>query len=207
MRDPVARAISHYWHFVAAGRETLPPLAAVMRREDYLARSDYAWQIEPYLRRFGRDQVYLLTLEELESDPQGTLGALLAWLGVDPTFPIDTRQKHNVSRPVIMQTRRLARPLAELLEGWRWKKWEPAVPPVLRTILERIARRPVDRRGVDLEPARRYLRQRLLPRIDALRKLLGRDFPQWTTLYAEGETEVSASEPPPVHYRSQIDCV
>jgi hypothetical protein len=205
MRDPVERAISHYWHFVAAGRETLPPLAAVMRHEDYLARSDYAYQIEPYLRRFGHDQVYLLTLEELETDPQGTLSALLDWLGVDPTFHIDTRQKHNVSQPVVMQTRRLARPLVHLMESWRWKRIEPKVPQTVRGLLERLARRPVDRRQVDLEPARRYLRRRLLPRVETLSRLLGRDFPQWTTLYAQTP---SPPEAPPalVTYRSSIDC-
>lgn len=188
MRDPVERALSHYWHFVAAGRETLPPLAAVRRRDDYLARSDYAYQIEPYLRRFGENQVYLLTTEELETEPQRSLTALFRWLGVADDVPIDTTQRHNVTAPRLRQARRLAGPLVHFLQGWRWQAWASRLPGALRTGIEWLAFREVDRASVDTRPAEDYLRRRLLPRIEALRRLTGRDYPQWTTLYSSRES-------------------
>jgi hypothetical protein len=96
MRDPVERAISHYWHFVAAGRETLPPDRALRERDDYVARSDYAWQIEPYLKRFGEDQVYLLTLEDLQADPRGRLpGCSPGWGWTTPSRSTRS-ERHNV---------------------------------------------------------------------------------------------------------------
>jgi hypothetical protein len=227
MRDPVERALSHYWHFVAAGRETLPPLAAVRRRDDYLARSDYAYQIEPYLRRFGEDQVYLLTTEELERRPQQTLAALFRWLGVADDVPIDTRQRHNVTPARLRQARRLAGPLVDALQGWRWQQWGPRLPAALRRGIEWLAYREVDRAAVETASAEAYLRQRLWPRVEALRRLSGRDYPLWTTLFADTPRHVESpleshdlapshptaqrSQPWPVAsadvvYRSQIDC-
>lgn len=209
MRDPVERAISHYWHFVAAGRETLPPRQAMMRRDDYLARSDYAWQIEPYLRRFGEERVYLLTTEDLETQPQQTLASLFRWLQVADDVPIDTSQRHNVTAPSVRQARRWAGPLVHFLQGWRWQTWAPGLTQTLRQGLERVAFRQVDRAKVDVRHAMEYLRQRLLPRVAALERLSGREYPQWTTLYEMGRHEpapLTAEASCAVAYCSHIDC-
>lgn len=199
MRDPIGRAISHYWHFVAAGRETLPPEQALRERDDYVARSDYAYQIEPYLRRFGEDRVYLLTLEELQADPQGTFARLFAWLGLDDTIEIDTSQRHNVRELELRQARRYARPLARMLSGWRWEHWKSRLPAAVEQLLERATYRPVDRTALDLTEVRDYLRERLTLRIAALSRLTGRDYSAWQLDAA------AANEFENVAYAAQID--
>jgi hypothetical protein len=179
MRDPVERAISHYWHFVAAGRETLPPERALRERDDYVARSDYAWQIEPYLARFGEGQVYLLTLEELEADPRRTFARLFAWLGVDDAVEIDTSTRHNVRVGAVKQTRRLAQPLVRMLQSWRWRRLRSQVPRAIEQMLEAAAYHVVDSSKCDYGQVREYLWSRLAPRVQALAQLTGREYPEW----------------------------
>jgi hypothetical protein len=53
----------------------------------YLARSRYAEQLEPWLARFPREQVLVLTTDQLGDDPEGTLDSVYAFLGLPPHRP------------------------------------------------------------------------------------------------------------------------
>jgi Sulfotransferase domain len=184
MRDPIERAISHYWNFVDDGREDRDPLTAIQRKEEYISRSDYAMQIKPYLETFGREQVYTLTLEGLQSDPTREFRELFRWLDVDTEVPIDTRQRFNVSQNIVLQTRRHLVGLDTTLKHWRWKRFERMLPQAIPACLRRLAYRSVDKNAVDCRSTVEYLRPILQERTQALTELLGREFAEWTTLYA-----------------------
>ena len=66
MRDPVERTISHYWHMVELRGEMREPLAAIKEEPHYTEVSHYADQLAPYLERFGRDRLHVLTFESLK---------------------------------------------------------------------------------------------------------------------------------------------
>jgi hypothetical protein len=70
MRDPIERAISHYWHMVRhhGERRRLPD--ALRREPEYADLSRYAMQLEPYVRLFGMGNVYALTFEEMVREPR-----------------------------------------------------------------------------------------------------------------------------------------
>jgi hypothetical protein len=178
MRDPVERTLSHYWHFVHDGREDLPPLEAIRRKEEYVARSDYARQLRPYLNTFGREQVYALTLEELETQPARTMRQLFTWLEVDPDVGI-TIERFNVGKSQMRQTRRHLVPLDTMMKHWRWKRLEAHMPAAVPRLLERITYRPIERGSVPTEDAVDYLREVLAPKSRELSLLLGREFPEW----------------------------
>src|SRR5262249_3621667 len=125
LRDPIERTISHYWHFVLEGREDRDMLAAVRRNPDYVARSPYPMQLQPYLDPFGRDRVFLLALEELEADPGNVFRRLFTWLGVDPEFTPVTDTRFNVSPSELRQTRRYRVALDTFLKGWYWARIRP----------------------------------------------------------------------------------
>lgn len=58
MRDPIARAISHYWwevEYSAEGRSFPEALKASREIADV---GNYAMQIAPYIETFGRDRVH-----------------------------------------------------------------------------------------------------------------------------------------------------
>lgn len=194
LRDPIERAISHYWHFVADGREDLSPEAAMRRREEYVSRSDYAFQLQPYLATFDSGQIYVLTLEELRRYPAETLRSLFVWLGVDPDASIATEERHNVSPRYFSQTRRGLVGLDTLLKHWRWKRLARHLPNAVPSWMHQLTHRSLDRESVAIRSAIhsaiRFLRPILQPRTDRLSALLGRSFPEWTTLYA-GDLEAS----------------
>ncbi|HVW39578.1 MAG TPA: sulfotransferase, partial [Pirellulales bacterium] len=182
LRDPIERTISHYWHMVADGREDLDLMAAVRCKEEYLARSDYAGQLCPYLDTFGRDQLFVLTIEELMARPNEIFGQLFSWLGVAPDFPIKCDQKFNVGSLRVRQTRRGLVRLDTLQKGWRWKKYQQYLPSAAGTLVERLTYRIVDRSAADTQAAAAYLRPIQQRQTDALSQLLNREFPEWTTL-------------------------
>jgi hypothetical protein len=183
LRDPVERAISHYWQFVADGREDLDPLSAMRKKSDYIARSHYAMQLRPYLEQFGADQVFTLTLEELQAKPETMFRRLFTWLGVNAEVCIDFHEKHNVGREEYRQTRRGLVFLDTTMKHWRWKRIEPSLPVSIPKALRRFTYREIERRAVDTESAVQYLRPILQRHTRELSDLLGRDFPEWTTLY------------------------
>jgi hypothetical protein len=182
MRDPIERTISHYWHFVADGREDRDPLSAVRRGSDYLARSNYAMQLRPYLETFGRERVFCLTSEELEAQPTEVFRRLFAWLGVDPEVPIRTETRFNVTPSQLRQTRRHRVFLDTTLKSWRWQRLATYLPRSVTPLLERFTYKTIARKAVDCTPAVRYLRPILQGYTRELSELLGREFPEWTTL-------------------------
>lgn len=90
VRDPIERIRSHYQHRVLAGSERLPIGRAVLEDGRYLDCSRYAMQVERYLERFPREQILLVTSEDLRSNRLPTMRAIYRFLGIDPDFVHDT---------------------------------------------------------------------------------------------------------------------
>ena len=108
LREPGDRAYSQYQHAVALGRETLSfedALAAEDERvrgeverlradpkafsfawwnHTYAARGLYADQLERWLALFPREQLLVVTTEELGARPEETYASVLAFLGAPP---------------------------------------------------------------------------------------------------------------------------
>jgi len=105
VRDPADRALSHYHHQVALGREELPFEEALEREEErlagelermhddpgyfshawwnhtYLARGRYADQLARWLDHFPRERLLVLSNEELAERPAETYARVLEFLG------------------------------------------------------------------------------------------------------------------------------
>ena len=108
LRDPVDRAYSHYQHEVALGREPLSFEEALAAEEErtrgeverlladarafsrawwdhaYTARGLYAEQLERWLAVFPREQLLVVTTDELGETPHETYASILAFLGAAP---------------------------------------------------------------------------------------------------------------------------
>jgi hypothetical protein len=111
LREPVARAFSHYQHEVAQGRETLSFDEAVAAEPErlgdsekhlargeiarsfehqnysYLARGFYAAQIERWLEHFPASQMLVLKAEDLFASPQSAFERVCDFLGL-PRFQL-----------------------------------------------------------------------------------------------------------------------
>lgn len=86
VRDPVARAISHYRHAVAQGNEDRSVDAALSPTGLYALTSRYAERLDPYLERFGRERILIIENSDLRSHRRETLAEAFRFLGVDDGF-------------------------------------------------------------------------------------------------------------------------
>ncbi len=182
LRDPIARMRSAYLHALSEGVERRPIGRALLEDPLYLDHSRYALQIDRYLQVFDRDQLLLLTLENLRDHPREVLGRVCDFIGVDPTWrPPDLDLAYNSARD------HLRAPLAP----WRYlghlviaHHLEGLVPDVLLRLNRRqLLTRAIHPGELTVDPD---LRARLLdllrPDLLDLRDLLDQDFDAWGLL-------------------------
>jgi hypothetical protein len=152
LRDPVQRAISHYWHSVRLGAEDQPlDVALALERErlagqdaivagggesfahrnfSYQARGQYAEQLTRWFDVVERERFLVVESEALWRDPQAP-ARTLEWLGLSPMatpFPAtnDAPRARPVEDAVVDGLRRHFGPynedLFELLGRRMWER-------------------------------------------------------------------------------------
>jgi hypothetical protein len=127
VRNPVDRALSHYHHEVALGREPLSFEDALAAEEErlkgeeerlrsdpryfsrawwshtYKARGRYAEQLERWLEIFPRGQLLILPSEELLAEPERAHAQVLEFLGAPPhrldAYPRVFEQRYEAMKP------------------------------------------------------------------------------------------------------------
>lgn len=103
LRDPVERAISHFFHEVRGGREKRPIMSALVEEEDllepiwksgdyknrqflsfsYKARGRYAEQLSRYFGFFSRDRILVLSSKALFEKTDETLARIFTFFDVE----------------------------------------------------------------------------------------------------------------------------
>jgi Sulfotransferase family len=182
MRDPIERTISHYWHRVRHAGEHRSISLAIKNDPQYCDVSYYAMQLAPYFRLFKRDQIRTLTFEELIGNTEASIVSLLKWLNLDHSTAMRTIPPENVTPDSITYRR-----AGWLLAGLRYKnRLLRAIidhtPDPLRRAGVRMVTAEINRQSVDTSEIVEYLRPLQQSQTDELVKLLGREFPEWTTL-------------------------
>jgi len=113
LRNPVDRAYSHYNHMLRVGREPLSFEEAIEREPErlageaekiiadprystfkhlhysYLARGRYIEQLRQWFKFFPREQMLILSSEDLYSSPASVYGVAVAFLGIPAWEPDD----------------------------------------------------------------------------------------------------------------------
>lgn len=120
LREPVARAYSHYWDRVSTGFETLPTFEEAIAAEparlataeeaqfadpsyahfshehhSYLARGRYGEQLARWSPLLDDDHLLVLEFERMKSDPEAMFGEVLDFLGLPPCGTIDFRARNE----------------------------------------------------------------------------------------------------------------
>ena len=185
MRDPLDRALSHYWWDVQYSVEGRSFKDAASRSREIRDVGHYALQIAPYLDIFGRDRVHVVTLETLTSDAPGALAGVWNFLGLPPADVTGgaAPPRYNPGRA---QVPRLlgARFVSHLKDTPAWNAAKALVPPQIRKRAIASLAKPVERviSPEEIAEAAAALRPRLLEETQALSALLGREFPEWVWL-------------------------
>lgn len=116
LRDPVDRMRSQYVDAVASGREPHDLVRALLIGAQYSYPSLYALQLEQYLRVLDREQVLLVTSENLRDDRTATLASIYRFLGVSTgvAHAVGIDEEHNrgdvkrMPRPSVRRVRTIA---------------------------------------------------------------------------------------------------
>lgn len=164
--------------------EKRAPLEAIIKEPEYWDVSNYEMQLRPYFAIFGSDTILTLTMEELIENPIKTLRSIFAWLDVDSSFvPPNLSDKKNVAPAEVHHVRGRGF-LNEFRYSAFWSVIGPHVPSFIRTLGRRLSDPLIARRSVSMESIVEHLRPYQLLETERLSKLLGREFPEWTTLYS-----------------------
>lgn len=116
LRNPVERAISHYFHERRKGRETLPVMEAMQAEEERLApvieaqdyksdafrrcsyksRGIYHRQLKRYLDYFPRENLLVMDSDDLFRRPAQALRRVLDFVGANPAVDVRDLEPRNV---------------------------------------------------------------------------------------------------------------
>ena len=171
MRHPLARLVSHYRHEWAEGTIRSSLDQAVLEHPALTLQGCYAWQLAPYLQRFGPERILPVFFERLARWPRAELERIARHVGFwgpvhwSGDLGVFNRSSDRRRRdPLLGTIRRVpgARSAARLLPGRlvrrmesRWKLHEA---PSLSADAKRRLQRIFDR---DLEHVGRWLGTRL----------------------------------------------
>jgi hypothetical protein len=192
LREPVDFLHSWYWEMTARQHETEKSFEKALELEprrqrgkgipktvgtpSFLYYSEwvrYSEQIRRYTELFEREQIKVVVFEEFTTQTDRIYRDVLEFLGVDPGFQADF-SVHNPSRvPRFKVLRRVSRiPVF-------WNAARAFLPRSaygrIDEVLSRIVTRPQEKPALDEELSRR-LKERFRPEVEALGRLLGRDF-------------------------------
>ena len=81
IRNPVERAVSHYIHEWSQGEMRDDPVVAFAHHPEIVAYGRYGMQIKPYVELFGKQSVFLTSLEQIKADGRDELDRIGAFLG------------------------------------------------------------------------------------------------------------------------------
>lgn len=180
VRDPVERAISHYMHARALGRESRDADEALAHPGSaYVAHGRYHSRLRPFLERFARERILVVAQEDLLADRRETMRSVYGFLGVDSAFwaPALARERERTGArgPGSRVLHRVREAVPERLKY--------GLPRELASQAERLLyRRPG--REIERPALSGWLRKTLAARFEdeaaRLRALTGRDFPHWS---------------------------
>lgn len=179
MRHPVKRAISHYWYNVKCGGEHRDILTALKKNQEYIAFSDYAYQLTPYIERFGKENILTLAFEELISSPDTTLKRVFEWLDVSSDISLkNIDQKYNTLPETFKKVKGLG-----LLYGFRnstlWNAIAPLVPRNIRSAGARLTQEDTSKSTDNEQEVNKLLHNIFAEKVRNLELLLNRRFDVW----------------------------
>jgi len=194
LRSPVDMMYSIYYHQrMYSGTENAPTFEQALALEPerkagrhipkgfrtvngllYRETASFAGQVRRYFDVFGRDQVHVIIFDDVKVETEAVYRHVLDFLEVDSTFRPDLGVVHDSRQSRSMAVRNLIRNPLFVTGGRRF----PTLTAPLYKALMRLNSRPFKRPPLDVE-LRQRLQADLLPEVEQLSALLGRDLTHW----------------------------
>ena len=98
IRDPMVRAVSHYIHEWTEGRMGADANAAFVQSPEVVEYGCYGKQIDPFIHAYGRENVFLTSLEQIKADPDAEFARIATFLGLEGAAWVHEMPAQNVSK-------------------------------------------------------------------------------------------------------------
>lgn len=192
LRNPVERAYSHYKmlrHYAFVRDISFENVLET--RPEIMEANRYAHHLLAWNRTFGKDHVLVCLYDDLRHDPQAYISRICRFIGAPQidlrSAPVRQRDVHSFERmPKNLWLARRARKL-------RWGLKERGFYRTIGWLEEARVWDFCFGRGEKFPPlsdeTRERLRRELLPEIEALEDLIGRDLSNWKQPYASRPLE------------------
>lgn len=184
VRDPIKRILSHWVHATGAGYETRDLVSTLSQPDSaYVHRSMYWMQLQPYLELFPREQIAIISQEELQRERDDTMRKAFAFAGVDETFKSEQFDREWEKSSAKQTGRYQVMEKLIKLPGFRsLDAYFDRLPESMRWIVEKVVHEP------DKPPAPKpelpedlfeTLRSRFRDDAPRIQEFAGREFPGW----------------------------
>ncbi len=117
LRNPVERTFSQYLYLIRSGLTRSSLREAINEFPQLIQNSLYGENLKPYLDRFGREQLLLLSFSDLADNPQGFASSIFKFLGVRIMDATQIGVVRAAARPRSFALARMAKIGAELVRG------------------------------------------------------------------------------------------
>jgi len=175
---------------------------AVRHDSQYLSVSYYAYQVRPYLERFGPDAVFMETFEAFTASPSAFYQRLFNWLGIEAAFlPRSAGKPMNANPDAVevydeqaLRVRLARRVTLRLRQHPRLARLIPQVATHwYRKILPKQSVRKADSHDFarEVEETRHLVQPLLGEWIHELEDLTGRVYSQWASRDGDWSPEES----------------
>lgn len=178
VREPVTRAIGHYWQRFKEFQEPLPLDRAVRENPLYRDTSDYALQYRAYLEHFDASQIRVIVAEDLRAHRREVLAQCIDWLGLEP-FAYEEFQLADRHRSPPTSRRQRFPLVSRVRNSGLWSIARGRLPAAFVARLREASTITFDKQQVDEAPARAWLAEYLAPRRAAFEAMLGRRIIAW----------------------------
>lgn len=180
LRDPIARAISHYKHIYEFGNASEIDMGDYLCRDPlFVEASRYSDRLKPWIEAIGAESVLVLTLDHYRNDPSDTIYRLTEHLGRPTRIDTYSHAPANTAEDR-RQTTPASKALGTVAGSLLGRKVKSSTPVWIKKSLLNVLTKPPRR---DWKPASRQhllqLAHQLKGENNKLRNLLGPDAPQW----------------------------
>lgn len=189
LRHPVDRAYSHYWfrariNSLKAAVDFSDIIRGKEDDEDLVAVGFYADQLKRYLEHFPREQLLVTLYDDLRADSAAYVSRIFEFIGVDPNFQVNTREKeivtqyprfHRLHRTLLRAYVPVERMVEQSPLAGAWKGLEPIRATAKGFFYDKKKRPRPSMSAADRE----YLHTVYDPQIQWLEEFLGRDLSHW----------------------------
>lgn len=84
LRHPIDRIVSHYKFSLERGYSDTDINTEVLNKPIYTNSSRYFFQVEPYLKLFGKENLKLVLLDDFKNQPEKVMNSVFEFLDVSP---------------------------------------------------------------------------------------------------------------------------